>query len=332
MDPTTVEQLQAIAAMLQDAWAKSGGNRLLLLPWAALALVQVYKLGAVQAFVAARWPNLAWGNLKLGWQMLLAFVVGFLPVLAAQLLGGVSLVTALVLAGGAGLTAVLAYKPLKAVTGAVAAPLADRLSPGARAALGIVVPLKAQTPAVEAPPTAPAANGFITPRALVLAALVGCGIVAGITAIAQAQTVYSQQRAAVRVLDAVSCTAAAGSRWTDWINVATQRALVFDIDFVDADASAANLSWRCETSQVNTTTPDDGRDLPVITATSAAGISTLMQASWAWVSTAGLAPGTGSVSTTIGNIPAPWLECLFTCGAGAGAADTITVFARGVTP
>lgn len=133
-------------------------------------------------------------------------------------------------------------------------------------------------------------------------------------------------------LSAVACNAAAATRWTGWIAVSTKRNIVFDVDFVDADSSAASLDVRCETSRVNTTVADAGRDLPVITATASTGISSITVSTWRWVSTAGTAPGSSSYTLFIENIPAPFIECLFTCGAGGAAADNFTVFARGVNP
>lgn len=133
-------------------------------------------------------------------------------------------------------------------------------------------------------------------------------------------------------LNGVACTAAAASRWTGWIYVQLQSNLVLDFDFVDGDASAANLGWRCETSRSNATANDAGRDLPIDVSTSAAGVTTFMPASWVWVATTGGPPGTSRGTLTIANIPAPFINCLATCGAGGDAGDTITAFARGTSP
>lgn len=155
---------------------------------------------------------------------------------------------------------------------------------------------------------------------------------------AQAQTIYSRQDTSLNTtggtkLSAVACTAVDALRWTGWLQVDTYRNASFDIDFVDGDASAANLTVRCESSRSSATVADAGRDLPIIVSTATTGINTLVpQAQWRYVSSTGAAPGTFSTTLYISNIPAPFVECLFTCGAGALAADTITVFARGVTP
>ncbi len=150
---------------------------------------------------------------------------------------------------------------------------------------------------------------------------------------AQTTSIVSTQDATTATFGAkltgVLCNAAAASRWTGWINVSSKRNVVFDIDFVDADASGA-LTVRCETSRVNTTTADAGRDLPVMYSTASTGISLLTTSTYQFVSTAGANPGTSSWVLYIENIPAPWIECLVTCG--GAAADNITVFARGINP
>ena len=133
----------------------------------------------------------------------------------------------------------------------------------------------------------------------------------------------------------VSCTAAAANRWTGWIWVGSKAALSFDLDFVDLGGGGSNVAsfdWRCETSRVNTTAADAGRDIPVIVATAATGISSVTAHTWRWVSASGGPPLTSQTTSTITNIPAPWINCLFTCGAGADAGDTIQAFARGVSP
>lgn len=130
-------------------------------------------------------------------------------------------------------------------------------------------------------------------------------------------------------LTAVACNAAAAARWTGWINVSSKRNIVFDIDYVDADASGAK-TVRCEASRVSTTVADAGYDLPVITSTAATGINSTTINSWQFFTTAGGTPGTTSWVLYIENIPAPFIECLFDCG--GAAADNVTVFARGVNP
>lgn len=136
-----------------------------------------------------------------------------------------------------------------------------------------------------------------------------------------------------------ACNAAAAVRWTGWINVSIQRNIVLDIDFVDADASSTSLDVTCESSRVNTTAQGAGRDLPVITATSNAavtrGTSTIpFQHTWSFVAPNNVVanPGTFSTVLFIENIPAPFIACLFVCAGVPAAADTITVFARGVNP
>ncbi len=141
LTPDQLEQIKAIFASVADAWHKSGGNWLLLLPWIPLALIQAYKLEWVQAVVAARWPKLSWGNLTLGGQLGLAFLLGSLPVLGGQLLLGVSLGAALALAGSAGVAALLGYHPLRLAANVARVPsVMARLPPNVAKAAGIIVP------------------------------------------------------------------------------------------------------------------------------------------------------------------------------------------------
>lgn len=147
---------------------------------------------------------------------------------------------------------------------------------------------------------------------------------------AQSVTLNSAQTLTTARLTAVACNAAAAARWTGWIPVSTQRNVVFDVDFVDANASAASVDVRCEGSTSASTVADAGRDLPVITATATTGISLITISTLSWVATGGGAPGTSSYELYIENIPAPFVECLFTCG--GAAADNITVASRGINP
>lgn len=147
---------------------------------------------------------------------------------------------------------------------------------------------------------------------------------------AQSVTLNSAQSITTLRLSAVACNAAAAARWTGWIPVSTQRNVIFDVDFIDANASAASVDTRCETSTSSGTVADAGRDLPVITATAATGTNSMTISTWSWVATGGGAPGTSSYVLYIENIPAPYIECLFTCG--GAAADNITVSSRGINP
>jgi hypothetical protein len=135
-------------------------------------------------------------------------------------------------------------------------------------------------------------------------------------------------------LSAVACNAAAASRWTGWVQVNQQAAITLDITLVDADADETSIDMRCESSRVSSTVADAGRDIVVLTSTSAAGVTTSVQSTWRQTSTTGGTPITdgGLWTWTVGNIPAPFIECLFTCNGSAEAADTLTVFVRGITP
>lgn len=155
--------------------------------------------------------------------------------------------------------------------------------------------------------------------------------------ISKAQTVgiAGTQRpltASTQAVTAVACNAAAGSRWAYWFPTSTQRNVMFDVTFVDANASAASLDVRCETTGTTATAADGGQDLPVIVATASTGVSTMTQSTWRWVATGGGAPGSSQFVLQISNIPDAFIGCLFTCGAGGAAADTITAVARGINP
>lgn len=151
----------------------------------------------------------------------------------------------------------------------------------------------------------------------------------------KAQTVYQQQSTTTVRIDpaAVDCASAAGARWTGWIAVSQWRNVVFDITFVDANSSAASLDVRCETTTNSGSAADSEKDLPVIVSTASTGTSVIVPAgTWSYRSTTGAAPGSFESTLYIENIPAPFIECLFTCGAGGAAADTIGVNSRTITP
>lgn len=141
MEAADIELLKPIVQVFQDAWAQSGGNWLFLLPFIPLSIVQVYKLPFVQTAISSRWPKLAFSQLALGWQVLLSFVLGALPVFGGQLLLGVGVGTAVALAVSSGLAAVLGFKPLQAVHTAVGAKAYASLPPGVSRAASIVVPI-----------------------------------------------------------------------------------------------------------------------------------------------------------------------------------------------
>lgn len=141
---------------------------------------------------------------------------------------------------------------------------------------------------------------------------------AALPAFAQSTAIVQTMKnlATNNVINGVDCTQAAANRWTGWLQVSDKRNVVFDVDFTDADSSAASLDVTCETSTSSATAQGAGRDLPVITSTAATGVNSMTISTWRWVSTTGGAPGTSSFVLYIQNIPAPWLACLFTCGAG----------------
>lgn len=188
------------------------------------------------------------------------------------------------------------------------------------------------------PGNPPAPNGFaradllgIAIVAIGLGGLIFAPHVRAITIQAE-QNTYLHTTGGTK-LNAVSCTAAAGLRWTGWINVTDQHSVAFDIDLILNGGAPVDLQYRCETAQNNAVIADAGRDLPIIVATAATGIQTVtFPAIWRFVAPGGGAPGTFSTTSRVSNIPAPFINCLFTCGAGAAAGDTITVLARGNNP
>lgn len=132
-------------------------------------------------------------------------------------------------------------------------------------------------------------------------------------------------------LNAVGCNAGT-LLWTGWTNVTGQRNIVYDVALVDANSDETSLDVRCETSTTDTTAVDAGFDLPVITSTASTGVNSLTLNTWSWVAVGGGAPGTSKFELYIENIPAPFIECLFTCQGAKAAADTVTARARGINP
>lgn len=154
---------------------------------------------------------------------------------------------------------------------------------------------------------------------------------------AHAQTVFQQMSSTTTRINsaAVNCTSAASARWTGWVNVAQWRNVVWGITFTDANASAASFTAACETTTTTATAQGAGQTLPVIVATSTLGVSDVIPAgSYRYLNstTGAAAVGTFTTTTYIENLPAPYISCTFTCGAGGAAADTINVTSRTITP
>ncbi len=145
---------------------------------------------------------------------------------------------------------------------------------------------------------------------------------------ALAQTYYRVEDANTAIglnrgqkITALTCAA---GRWTGWINVKNWRALVLEITNPTYGA-ATSVDVRCESSQSSATADDAGEDIHVIVSTAATGVSTTeidtrrnnVSATERW-------------DVTFTNIPAPWINCNVICP--AGTTDTVSVFARVVTP
>ena len=144
------------------------------------------------------------------------------------------------------------------------------------------------------------------------------------------QDIYLHNTGGVK-LNTVACNAAAASRWTGWIRVDTKASLVLDVDFIDANSNENWLDMRCETSRSSATAADAGRDLHVIVSTSAAGISNTVPLIWRYGGM-GAPPGSKSWTWEVDHVPSLYINCLFECSGAVEAADTISVYVRGITP
>lgn len=131
-------------------------------------------------------------------------------------------------------------------------------------------------------------------------------------------------------LSNIACTEVVANRTTACIPVEKMTGVAFDVTFLDANSSANYLEINCNFARAQNCPVLF--QMPVVTATSAGGVSTIKPAFWQWKSSGGGAPGTSNFMLTITNIPAPFIQCVFTCGAGGAAEDRIGAFVRGLTP
>ena len=115
-------------------------------------------------------------------------------------------------------------------------------------------------------------------------------------------------------------------RWTGWILVNSKRSVVFDIDLTRV--AATHIFMRCETSRVNTTANDAGRDLHATQITCAAGACTATSGTLTWDNTVASNEGW---TWEVTDIPGTYINCLFTSTLGGGN-DLLTVYVRGITP
>ena len=131
----------------------------------------------------------------------------------------------------------------------------------------------------------------------------------------------------------VSCTAAPVARWTGWVRVDTQARAVFAVDYVDTAGTTTAIRVDCRASDSVTVygAPGSAYSLPVDTATSAAGITTMMAGKWDYSPNVAGPLGTVYFVHTVAGIPMAFLGCTFTC-VGGGAADILSVSVKGVTP
>jgi hypothetical protein len=125
----------------------------------------------------------------------------------------------------------------------------------------------------------------------------------------------------------------ANPQWTRWAQVDDKRTIIWDITFVDANASITSVDMQCFTAQVETGAVGTGFRLPVYVATSAAGVTTSTPSTIRQVNNAGGAPGTSNWPWAVTNIPGAWIICSFTAnGIVTAAVDTIAINARGIVP
>lgn len=135
-------------------------------------------------------------------------------------------------------------------------------------------------------------------------------------------------------LSAVACNAAAASRWTGWVYIANQRNSVFDVAFIDGDASSASLDWVCQSSTSNATVAGAGYCLPTLYETTSSGsrVNKVACLPFSFKSVSDGNPGSQNWELYIQNMPGPFVNCQFTCGAGSTGADNVTARVRGTNP
>lgn len=167
--------------------------------------------------------------------------------------------------------------------------------------------------------------------------LIGFVFLAALTVggIAYSQTVYTYQDTTAAGPYGVKFAATAFSVTnpilTGAMRVDTKRTVCFDVDLVDASAGITSVDMTCTYGRTAATVT--AYQIPVFTATSAAGVTTSMPSTWHQVSTAGGAPGTSGWGWCVTNIPGPYIQCSYLAnGVITAAVDTLAVFARGITP
>lgn len=154
MENVKPEDLQETYGILLDAYnlflGKGGGALstwhlfLVLLPLASMTVVKLWKGALIQGLLEVYLPKLAWANLRLRYQMLLSFILGFAPVF----LGGLftqPVLSALALAALAGASAVFGWKPAKAVLQSpLGTAMLSKLPAAATKTMGVALPIDEQ--------------------------------------------------------------------------------------------------------------------------------------------------------------------------------------------
>jgi hypothetical protein len=323
---------QALVALAQ-AW--SVGPWYVALIGSIVIVVNLYKSDTVGSLIPEKFQ---FHTLPIWGQLVVVAVAAVLSAIAAKVGLGLSIGATIAVGLGSGIAAALAHRTVLQPAGNIVARVA---SPGITRAVSLIArPSQFEmmkTFGVDCVVTNDGKSGKgisnIKLPLLILAVLISLMLAhkARAETISSFQDEYLQGTGGTKI-NARACTEAAAFRNTGWINVRLQREVVFDIDFVDADSSATNLTVACETARTNAGAVGSGRYLPVALSTSVAGVTTLTRDTRIIVATTGAGPGTSKWTLSFSRIPAPWINCVFTCGAGGAAADNMTVYARGISP
>ena len=175
-----------------------------------------------------------------------------------------------------------------------------------------------------------------------VAGIVGLAAFMAYMAVASGQSVYETQDTYLHASNTtqllcitpgtlIDCTNVAAHPLAD-LNVVNMQALVIDVDVTDADSLAAYFQLSCQSSAQPSVGGAQLRDLPVITQTDANGVSYLEKDVRRWYGAGYTHPGTSHFTATFANVPAPWLTCTLSCGAGGTSAVKLRACARGRTP
>ena len=153
--------------------------------------------------------------------------------------------------------------------------------------------------------------------------------------IAYAQTIYTVQDTGASGPFGVKANVVALSVTnpvlTGAMKVDTKRTICMDVGLVDASAGITSVDMSCTYGRTAATVT--AYQLPVFVSTTATGITSSVASTIRQTATGGGAPGTSGWGWCVTNIPGPFIQCSFLAnGVITAAVDTLSVFARGVTP